>query len=216
MTWGDVLASLWTQPQTTFMLLLWNIAWALGLAIAILISCVVALMIAGIVASPFNDRLSQKTEQLVLGPRYVEPSQLGLASEVARSIGSTALITATYIGCMVPLLLLNLVPVLGSVAYTVCAGGVSAYFIALEYSDILLARHHVPMREKFALIWRERKLTLSFGFGTSLMLAIPLLNLILAPLAVIGGTLIGITLRQRLAANPLLPKGSAPPPQLQP
>ena len=69
-------------------------------------------------------------------------------------------------------------------------------FITMEYNDILLERKGFRMKAKFGRVWEERSLTLGFGAGTNLLLAIPLLNFMCIPLAVIGGTAMGLCLEQ--------------------
>lgn len=187
---------IWAFPPEAWLQALW---WLVYIVMSIALSGLVytsTVLLGAIVASPFNDMISQRTEQVLLGARYVPPPPGNLVQEVLRSVWSSTVLVLAYGACMLPVLALNLVPAVGQAAYTAIALAVSSYFLALEYSDVLLQRRHIGIREKFALVWRERGLTMGFGLGTSLTLALPLLNFLCIPIAVVGGTVVGLSLEQ--------------------
>lgn len=186
----------WAFPPEAWLQALW---WIVYILLSIALSGLVyttTVLVGGIVASPFNDMISQRTEQVLLGDRYVPPPPGNFVQEVLRSVWSSTVLVLAYAACMLPVLALNLVPAVGQAAYTAIALGVSSYFLALEYSDVLLQRRRIGLREKFGLVWRERGLTMGFGLGTSLTLALPLLNFLCIPIAVVGGTVVGLSLEQ--------------------
>ena len=174
---------------------LWGVVFLFAMALALVLSYMLAMVLGSVIASPFNDVLSEKTEQVLLGARHVQAGEgAPFLAGVVRSMLSSAAVAGIYVAIMAPLLLLHLIPAVGSVAYTLLGGLIGGYFVALEHCDTLLERRGVAFRQKLAIIWRERTLTLGFGVGTSLMLAIPLLNFLCLPVAVIGGTALGTAL----------------------
>lgn len=188
--------SIWTQPEAGAWLALW---WVLNVVVHIMsaILMYVGVMIVGpILSSPFNDAISERTEALMLGDHYTK-SELPFVPSTLRSLRSTLIIAVGSLVILVPLLLLHLIPVAGSVAYTVIAALVGSYFVAAEHCDTLLERKQFRMRVKFSRIWSERHLAMGFGLGTSILLAIPLLNFLCLPLAVITGTIVGLALEQK-------------------
>ena len=218
MVWGYVgglVELIWIKPVVTawhqsLMLVLWWVLNSLAHIVALVMVYISVTILGGIVASPFNDIISERTERLLLGDRYVKGDEIPLIPSVLSSLRSTTIIALMYLGCLLPLLPLHLIPGIGSLAYTLIAGGVGAYFITMEYNDILLERKGFRMKAKFGRVWEERSLTLGFGAGTNLLLAIPLLNFMCIPLAVIGGTAMGLCLEQ-WELYPQLSDDSSPP-----
>lgn len=196
--WGiSVYADVWSQPAGQgiaqwLLSVVWHLGWAVSAVISAIVSYITAVLVGGVVASPFNDVISDKTERVLLGEHYQEPEEGSLVAGTVYSIGSSAAMVTLYGAAMIPLLFLNLIPGIGSVAYTVLASVVGGFFLALEYSDTLMARKMIPFRKKVSMVWRERTFAVGFGVGTSFTLAIPLINFLCIPLAVIGGTAVGV------------------------
>ena len=202
LTQGSALfSSAWAKPALLvwydwLLALLWYLSYALTLALAGVLAYVSSMVVGGVLASPFNDALSDKTERILLGERFSPGPEEPFIKGMLKSALSSAITASLYIGVMGPLLLLNLIPGIGSVAYTLIGGVVGGYFLALEYSDTLLARRDYSFKRKLELVYAERPFTIGFGVGTSLSLAIPLLNFFCLPLAVMGGTAVGLGLEQ--------------------
>lgn len=202
---GDVVDWLWTKPIIdgflSYVLLgLWYVVYVLAILVALLLSYAVVLVTGGLVASPFNDILSERTERILTGVDEFPEPQESLLAQIARSALSSGSIALAYAFIMVPILLLNLIPGIGNAAATILGGIVSAFFLALEYTDPVLERYRFRVRDKFGMIRARLPLTGSFGLGTSLMLWIPLLNFLCMPIAVIGGTSLGIALKDESGA----------------
>ena len=204
---GDLALALWAKPAgqswiSSLWLGLWWSYYALTHLVAALMTYGAVIVVGGVLASPFNDVISERTEALLLGPRRVEGPKLSLVSSTLSSLRSTAIIAGMYVSCLIPLLALHLIPGVGSVAYTLIAAALSAFFVAMEYCDVLLERKGFRMKAKFGVVWQERAVTMGFGAGMSALLAIPLLNFLCIPLAVIGGTMVGLALEQRELYGP--------------
>ncbi|QDG51612.1 hypothetical protein FIV42_12895 [Persicimonas caeni] len=198
---GDIVDWLWEKPVVDgllsyLLIVLWYFVYVLCLLAAVVLSYVVVLVAGGIVASPFHDFLSEHTERILRGVDDVSGPDESIVGDLLRSIGSSAFIGLMYASLMLPILLLNFIPGIGNVTSTVLSACVSAFFVALEYTDPTLQRHGVKLRDKFGLIWDNLPLTGSFGLGTSLLLWVPLMNFICMPIAVIGGTALGIALEE--------------------
>jgi len=208
---GSLFASLWAQPVIEawyhwLLTGLWYLTYAVVLAASGFLAYVSSMVVGGVLASPFNDVLSEKTERILLGEHYQKFDEEPFIQGLIRSAGSSAVTAALYIACMGPLLLLNIIPGIGSIAYTIIGSTVGGYFLALEYSDTFLARHRYKLGDMMRLVYKERRFSVGFGIGTSLTLAIPLVNFLCIPLAVIGGTAVGLGLEQ-WDENRALPPG---------
>lgn len=199
----DLLALWWAQPAADGLLGwlargLWTVVWLLAAALGVVLSYVAVLLVGGIVASPFNDVLSERTEHALTGRAVPDPGESVLGGAL-RAVGSALVITLAYGLLMVPVLLLNLVPVAGSLAAALVGGLLGAFFVALEYADSTFGRYRLPLRARVRRLRADAALALGFGLGTSLLLAVPLLNFVVIPIAVVGGTAVALVLRPEAA-----------------
>lgn len=191
----EVLRWWWTPPEaqglgTSLLVLVWGVLYVVLLVLGLAGAYLSALIFGGVVASPFNDALSIRVEAILAGND--RPKEASLLVGLGRSLLSTAAVTGVYLLLAVPVLLLNLVPAVGPPVATVLHAGLAAYFLAIEYADVALARYGLPWREKLALIRRHRALASGFGLSISLLFWIPFLNLLVMPIAVTAGTALGL------------------------
>lgn len=174
---------------------LWYGLYVLIVVLGLIAAYATTLLVSGVVASPFNDVLAARTEGLLRPADAAAPTDAGpFWCEALRSLRSTALIVGLYLALMAPILLLNVLPGWGSAAATVLGAGVSAFFLALEFTDMALTRHGYRLREKLRLLRLHAPLTMGFGLSISLLLWIPGLNLLCVPIAVVGGTALALAL----------------------
>lgn len=172
----------------------WYLLVAIVSVLTVLASYIFILLIGGIIASPFNDALSSRVEARLIDADSPPERDENLVWGIIRSIGSSLFILGSYCVVMAPILLLNLVPGVGQVAATFLGTGVSSMFLTMEFIDPPLDRRGSGLRQKFEAIEGNRDIALGFGFGTSLFLWIPFMNLLTIPIAVVGGTALGIAL----------------------
>lgn len=200
-TYADAAATwLWTPPVadslwTGALLAAWYGLYTLVVVAGLVAGYAATLLISGVVVSPFNDALSERAETLLRGDDLPEPmAGRPFWREALYSLRATLLILLLYLALMAPVVLLNLLPGAGSVAAAVLGTGVGAFFLALEFTDTTLGRHGYRLRQKIRLLRAHPGLTAGFGVGTSLLLWIPVLNLLCVPIAVVGGTALALAL----------------------
>ena len=189
---------MWAKPvgegaMALLLVGLWYLFRALAVVVGLAISYVFVLLLGGILASPFNDALSERTERMLTGRPAPEPEGDFLGG-IPMSIGSTAFITLIYLALLLPILLLNFIPVLGSVAATVLGVCLSAFFLSLEYADNTFERYGFSLQEKIRTLRQNLALSGGVGLGMSLLLWIPLLNFLCIPIAVVSGTVLALGL----------------------
>ncbi len=140
-------------------------------------------VVANLLAAPFYGKLSAKTLAMVDG-KSVETIEQPLAKVlVAESKRIGYLVTRAL-----PLLILSIIPGLNVIAPFLWAV-FGAWGMALEYLAYPLENEGVLFSEQKILVKSVRFGALSFGGLAVLGLAIPVLNIIVAPAAVIGATL---------------------------
>lgn len=180
--------------QTLAALLTW-LVWFLVLVLVMGVAGVVLLLVGQAVASPFLDLLSERIETLVLG---VEPAGLTvrrLVDTVLVSLGDLVWGLVYYAGVQVPLLLLGLIPVIGTGPAAVLSFGFAALLLAQEFVGLSLTRHLVSYRARWRAVMRNKWSCLGFGTTAMALLFVPGVNLVLLPVAAAGGTLLYCDLR---------------------
>ncbi|MHC4884271.1 MAG: EI24 domain-containing protein [Planctomycetota bacterium] len=140
-----------------------------------------------VIASPFNDMLSEKVEEAYCGCSGHENLKVPLLmKQVVLSFGSSLRIILWQGLFTVLALPFLLIPFLGAIPLFL----VNAYFEGLGYVDIPLVRHFLRTPHRRAGMG-DRRVEL-FGLGTAmvLLMLIPFLNLLALPLGVTAGTLL--------------------------
>lgn len=212
---GDLLHSLVSSPEVWYQYILYYFA-AVVLALLFAVVLVFGFTAVGnLVASPFNDVLSERTEEIRSGQRNEEPfSMKVLVGDAQMAVGNELRKIGLLILIQVGLLLINLVPVVGTVIYAIGSPIAVIFFLAFEYLDFTLSRKRMKFREKWRLIMDNK--SACFGMGTTFFFTtiIPFVNFFVMPLAVIGATLLFVQIRQGPTA-PLLPEDELEPPPIE-
>lgn len=146
---------------------------------------VVVYFTAGLVAVPFNDRLSAHVEHVVRGE---DPAQPFDWRDVPVSVAHSALALLLWVPVMVALWSLEVVPMLGSLLHVVLSTLATSFFLGRELMDGAMSRRRWSFRAKLAFVWRHRSSTLAMGAVAALLLAVPFLNGLLLPVLIAGGT----------------------------
>lgn len=169
--------------------LAWRTTTLLIRALAFLVIGVGLYFTAGIVAIPFNDRLSEHIETLCLGPYEEAFSWRVLLGDVAVSVLHTLLSATLWLSVMGALLFLELVPILGSALHLALGTLATSLFLAREVMDGCLSRRRMAYRHKLKVVNHNFWMAVGFGTVASLMLWIPGLNFVLFPMIVAGGSM---------------------------
>lgn len=196
---GTVVGWVWSPPAVEAwydwaLRIAWYLLVALVVALSVGVSYVLTLLVGGLVAGPFRDALSTRAERILLGTDDLPEDDESFLVGTVRGVVSDLLVIGAYVLVMLPVVLLNLVPAVGSVASSLLGTVVSAFFLAFEFANDPLDRRDRSVGERFALLRERRATAFGFGFGTTFLFWIPLLNFLTIPLAVVGGTAMGIAL----------------------
>lgn len=181
---ADILALLWQQPESPWIVWVWHVAsWLLSLLL-VGISAVVAYLLAQVLFAVFiMDLMSRITERIVTGQKATVPNapiitQMGflIRQEIPRNI--------------IPVVLTLLIIVLGWFTplgpfLTVLGPMVAAIFLAWDNTDLIPARNLQPFGQRFKIL----KKTLLFHLGFGLPFLIPVLNLLFLSFAPVGATM---------------------------
>jgi CysZ protein len=149
---------------------------------------------ASLAAGPFCGLLAERVEALATGEPGPRQSLGAMAAEVLRGVVHALWRTALYLGVTLPLTVVTLVlPPLGPLVVAV-QFGVSGLFLAYDFLDYPLGRRGYGFGKKWSYIEQHRAETLGFGVAVGLSLLVPVVNLVVPPLAAVGATLLFVHL----------------------
>jgi CysZ protein len=174
------------------------LAWVLNLVLALLkwvvaiplimVVCYFTFTIVGmILASPFNDMMSQRVECAVCGQQ--DRPRLALRQNVrvtVLSVLDSAWIVFLQLLFMLLAVPFLFVPVLGAVPLFL----IVAYFTGLGFLDTSMARNLLRHRHKRPAIAAHRWRLLGLGLGMEVLFMIPFAGLLMLPVGVAAGTLL--------------------------
>lgn len=180
----------WEKPDSGAMVTLWWVAfYMVGTVLAVAIggvSFLLVIAVGSIIAAPFHDLIAERTENELRGGGSEEPFSL---SRIIREILTTLidqiqLLIVFFIGLVV-ILLLNLVPVLGSAVSAALSFAWTWWFLTLEFTEPALSRSRYRFKQRWGLLSQHLRLAMGFGVGAWLLMFIPLTM----PFLVAAGTM---------------------------
>jgi CysZ protein len=146
-------------------------------------------VVGNLIASPFNDLLSERTEQILTGRENEELFSLRrFLSDAWKTVLMEAKKMWLFVVVMLLILPLNLLPGIGNAIYTVLAISLTLFFLCVEYLSFVMVRKRQFFKDQRRFIFSRKFLMLGFGCGVMAVLAIPFFQFFCIPLAVIGAT----------------------------
>lgn len=159
--------------------------WPLIVIGIVLIFALTFTSVANIIASPFNSLLAEKVEFKLTGSGPADGGVSGMIRDIPRIIGREFQKILYFIPRILGFgLLLIFVPVLGQLLWFLFGG----WMMTIQYADYPFDNHKVPFRTMRAELWQRSGKSLSFGCIVAVLASIPLVNLVMIPVAVCGAT----------------------------
>jgi CysZ protein len=164
-----------------------------GLALAgtaVLLGLVGFTAVTLIVGGPFYERIAERIEdELGVTQGHVElPGRklflLGVRDGIALLLRSLMFTIALFLAGFLPVVGQSVVPVLGAL--------VTAWFMALEVVAVPFYRRGIGLRHRTALLRRRRMLAVGLGLPAALLCMIPLVAIVVMPVAFAGGVLVAL------------------------
>lgn len=171
--WGASI-DLWERTKDILLKIMPLLLWVLG---SLLLYKNIILIICG----PIMASLSTAVERLVTGK--VNETPIPFSSMLGRTIKMALWSTLREILFTLPCLLLNLIPVVGSIASAILIFLIQSYYAGANYSDFILERRGYDTEKSITYIRKHRAEITGIGGGFVLILFVPLLGFILGPAA---------------------------------
>jgi CysZ protein len=166
------------------------ILWPLAVVLVLAIVMYVFSSVANVIAAPFNGLLAEKVEELLTGQEVSGRETIAQALiSFPRSIGRECRKLFYYLGFAILTLIASLIisPAAPLLWFTL-----SAWMMAIEYCDYPMDNHKLSFAESKKRIASHRSTSVSFGALVMLGTMVPILNLVIMPAAVCGGTLLWV------------------------
>lgn len=191
-TFGERLAGFWPGdwPLKGFIDSIFSVLAGLVLLIVLLFSFRYIIML---VVSPFLGPLSEKTERILTGSPAAPFSLKAILLDLVRSLRVVLRCIAMELFYTILLLPLNLIPVIGSAAYLVLLFLIQSYYAGFGNIDPVLERRQYSVAQRVRFAGERRALIAGNGAGFVLLLLIPVIGWVLAPVyGTIAATISGI------------------------
>jgi CysZ protein len=175
----DVNAAIWQKFLNIILIIL--------LLFLVLVICYLAFITLGnLLTAPFNEKISKYVEIKITNK---EPDNtIGFWKDSFMSIKAEGSKIAFYLSILIPIFLLNLIPVIGSVLSTSLGILFSFFYNALDFLDYPMTRKFYTLRKKINIVLSRKMLSIGFGCCIFLMMFLPVINLFLKPVCVTAGT----------------------------
>jgi len=203
-TYGYVAVDAWLQKFMEDLpewlgFLTWLI-WLLAAITGIMVLFFCFTILANLIASPFNALLAEKIEEKLHGKVQSGAGFSSLLMVLPGAISREFRKLLYYLPRLLGLAILSFIPglnLLSPVLWLLFG----AWMMSVQYTDISADNNKVSFPELKSRLSVERALSLEFGVLVYLMLAVPMLNLIVIPVAVAGGTVFWV---ERLSDQTLM------------
>ncbi|MBS1552251.1 MAG: EI24 domain-containing protein [Bacteroidetes bacterium] len=157
--------------------------------ILVLLICYLAFIIfGGIISAPFNDLISKLIEEKLYPGQMLPAPETGFIKEAADSIKEELKKIFFYLSFLIPVLLLNLIPMIGNTLSLISGTLFSFYYNALDYMDYPMSRRNIKFGQKLKAVNSEKTVSAGFGAVAFILTFLPVINVILNPLLVVSGT----------------------------
>jgi len=140
--------------------------------------------IANWVAAPFNGLLSEKIEAILTGTENPSGGFLDVIKDIPRTLTREWQKLVYYVPKAIGFFILMLVPLVGQIIWFLFI----AWMMAIQYQDYPFDNHKISFEEMKNSLQRKQGLSYSFGMTVAIFAMIPLINLIVMPVAICGAT----------------------------
>lgn len=138
--------------------------------------------------APFSGLLAEQLEARLTGATPPDVGVFGIMKDIPRIMKREWQKLAWYLPRAIVLLLLYFIPGVGQTVAPVLWFLFSAWMLAIQYCDYPFDNHKVPFKTMREALRSRKVMNMQFGALTSLFTMIPVLNLVILPVAICGAT----------------------------
>ena len=188
---GDWLQTIMTQVPDWLHWLIW-IVWLLFIVLALIIYSFGFTLLANLIGSPFYGLLAERILLMESDNSNSRPTTALMQTawqSFLRQLQLLGYFVPRTIGVGLLTMIISFIPAINLLAPLI-AGAWAAWSLSIQYLDYGAEIDQVTLRDLLKRGRQQRWRGMSFGFTVLIASAIPLLNVLILPAAVIGGTLL--------------------------
>ncbi|MBU2924566.1 sulfate transporter CysZ [Colwellia sp. 4_MG-2023] len=161
------------------------VLWPLAVITVLIVFSFLFSTAANWLAAPFNGLLSEKIEHLLVGETGPSESMLTIVKDTPRALGREWTKLVYYIPRAIGFFVLMwILPVIGQVIWFLFV----AWMMAIQYKDYPFDNHKISFFDMKQALKKQQGLSYSFGITVTVFAMIPIVNLIIMPVAICGAT----------------------------
>jgi len=161
------------------------ILWPLAVITILVIFSFLFSTAANWLAAPFNGLLSEKIENILLGQSAVKGNALDVIKDIPRTLGREWTKLTYYVPRAIGFFLIMwLLPVVGQIIWFLFV----SWMMAVQYKDYPFDNHKIPFPVMKQALKQQQGLSYSFGISVAIFAMIPIINLVIMPVAICGAT----------------------------
>jgi len=182
------------RPEAWYWLGVYYVLRVLAFLMGVAVFVFSFVFVGTVLASPFLDLLSERTEAIVQDRTSDQPFSLPqLLRNVLRSAGHAFLI----IGILALTFPVNFLPVIGHALWL----GLGWLLLAYDMSSFAMDRRQLSFRKKWRLLLSNKAGAFGFGATTFCLTVIPFIGFAVLPAAVVAGTLLFLDIETQQASH---------------
>jgi CysZ protein len=165
------------------------VIWPLAVLTLLVIFSFLFSTLANWIAAPFNGLLSEKIEAMLSGQTAPQGNNLDIIKDIPRTLGREWQKLRYYLPRAIGFFIIMwLLPVVGQVLWFLFI----AWMMAVQYKDYAFDNHKIPFSVMKQALKQRQGLSYSFGITVALFSMIPIVNLIVMPVAICAATAIWV------------------------
>ena len=165
------------------------VLWPLAVITILVIFSFIFSTVANWLAAPFNGLLSEKMEAILSGNEAPKGSMLDIVKDIPRTLSREWQKLAYYLPRAIGFFIIMwLLPVVGQIIWFLFI----AWMMAIQYKDYPFDNHKVPFATMKKMLKQKQGISYSFGITVALFSMIPIVNLVVMPVAICGATAIWV------------------------
>lgn len=148
--------------------------------------------LANIIAAPFCGLLAEQLEIHLTGKLLPDSGWHGMIKDIPRTMKREWQKLAYYLPRALLLIVLYFIPGIGQTIAPVLWFMFSAWMMAIQYCDFPFDNHKITFTEMRNTLNQRKVVQMQFGALVNLFTMIPLINLVIMPVAVCGATVMWV------------------------
>ncbi len=166
-----------------------RVIWPVAVLFLLVMFSFIFSSVANWLAAPFNGLLAEKIEALLTKSRPPSGSAVEIIKDVPRTLSREWCKFRYYLPRAIGFFILYwLLPVIGQVLWFLFL----AWMMAIQYKDYAFDNHKINFDDMRYALSQHKGLSYSFGITTAVFSMLPLVNLVVMPVAICGATALWI------------------------